>query len=108
LEPEEIPDGITSAAAIPSQTDVQTQAIARITPSTINMPAIPTGMIRPTTDIYGIDPARAQRLAEASIDSLGKLSTARPEAVARVLRGVPVETARPYVEEANSLVAVTG
>ena len=59
----------------------------------------------PLTTVGGIGEGRAQRLAEIGIDSLERLAAAAPEDVARVLRGVSVEMAAGFIEEARQLLA---
>lgn len=91
----------------PLQTSIRRRVALQVT-SVRAAPVEPASATRPITNIRGISTARAQRLAEAGIDSLEKLATARPEAVARVLRGVSTEMAMRFIEEAKNLVVSTG
>jgi len=69
-------------------------------------PPAPAPAIQPSlTDIKGISEGRARRLAEIGIDSIERLAAAAPEDVARALRGVSVEMATGFIEEARQLLA---
>lgn len=62
----------------------------------------PVGLL---TDVPGIGPARARRLAGAGIDSLAKLAAARPASIAKLLPILSLKLATDIVAEANRRLA---
>ncbi|MCA1819356.1 MAG: 50S ribosomal protein L31e [Thermoplasmatota archaeon] len=57
---------------------------------------------KPVTDIAGIGPATAEKLAKAEVESIADLAAADPEALAKAT-GYGLEKVNPWIEEAKKL-----
>jgi large subunit ribosomal protein L31e len=61
------------------------------------------GEERPVTDIEGIGPATAEKLAKAKVESIADLAAADPEALAKAT-GFALEKVNPWIDAAKKLV----
>ncbi|MFN8475282.1 MAG: helix-hairpin-helix domain-containing protein [Anaerolineae bacterium] len=94
--------GVTQAAA----EDYIRQArelVATAPPQAPSTPPAPPAVDLPLTLVSGLGAARVARLSDVGIDTVQKLAEAAPDDVARVLRGVSLETAAHFIEAARQV-----